>query len=266
MSRERRIRPVFLGAFLLGVVGACVGGVYLLMPQGDTVVPALEMPEREPVPVEKLLTEGRKLYSQFDEELVIRHFFKDRKGGVFVDVGCAWPIHDSTTYYLEKHLGWTGIGIDAQKYYAELWETNRPNSKFFAYAVTDKVGDRVTFYLAPASARGVSSLSRSHLEKWKVKKPVATEVETITLNKLLDDNGITKVDFLSMDIEGAEPGALRGFDIDRFRPSLVCIEIGPANTEMVKDYFAAHGYSLIEDYRNYDKINWYFTPAEEPSL
>ena len=25
--------------------------------------------------------------------------------GFFADVGCAWPVRNSTTYYLEKHLG-----------------------------------------------------------------------------------------------------------------------------------------------------------------
>ena len=32
------------------------------------------------------LTPHEKRYSQFNEELVIRHFFSDRKGGVFVGV------------------------------------------------------------------------------------------------------------------------------------------------------------------------------------
>ena len=52
-----------------------------------------------------LLTSGQKLYSQHNEELVIRHFFEDRKDGFFVDVGAFVPIQTSTTYYLEKHLG-----------------------------------------------------------------------------------------------------------------------------------------------------------------
>jgi hypothetical protein len=28
-------------------------------------------------------------------------------------VGAAHPVRNSTSYYLEKHLGWTGIAIDA---------------------------------------------------------------------------------------------------------------------------------------------------------
>ncbi|MFO7976974.1 MAG: FkbM family methyltransferase [Candidatus Hydrogenedentota bacterium] len=263
MSKERGIRPLFLTVLVLALIAGSIAAVYLLMPRGNTAVPAPTMPERKAVPPEKLLTEGKKLYSQFDEELVIRHFFKDRQGGVFIDVGCAWPIHCSTTYYLEKHLGWTGIGIDAQEFYREAWEANRPNSKFFAYAVTDHAGDRMTFYTPPNAGRGLASLSREYLEKWDVTEPIETEVETITLNKLLEDNGISNFDFLSMDIEGAEVDALKGFDIERFRPSLCCVEIQKENVDVVHKYFADHGYTCLKHYRKYDKVNWYFAPAEE---
>ena len=60
-------------------------------------------------------------YSRFAEEVLIRHFFQDREGGFFLDVGCAWPIRSNNTYYLEHHLGWTGIGIDALPDYADGW-------------------------------------------------------------------------------------------------------------------------------------------------
>ena len=60
-------------------------------------------------------------YSQHDEELVIRDFFQDQRGGFFLDVGCGHPIQASNTYYLEKHLGWTGFGVDALPEMADKW-------------------------------------------------------------------------------------------------------------------------------------------------
>ncbi len=52
---------------------------------------------------EGILAEQR-LYSVFDEELIIRDFFQDRREGFFLDVGCSEPIKGSNTFYLEKHL------------------------------------------------------------------------------------------------------------------------------------------------------------------
>ena len=75
---------------------------------------------------------------------------------------------------------------------------------------------------------------------------------------ILEENGIEKVDFLSMNIEGAEPIALRGFDIQRYKPDLCCVEASAS--QEVLDYFEANGYELIEKYKKVDKINSYFRP------
>jgi hypothetical protein len=47
------------------------------------------------------------------EELIIRDFFNDRRGGFFLDVGSGRFQTGSNTYFLEKSLGWRGIAIDA---------------------------------------------------------------------------------------------------------------------------------------------------------
>jgi FkbM family methyltransferase len=192
------------------------------------------------------------LYSQLDEELIVRDFFQDKRGGVFLDVGCSTPIANSTTYYLEKHLGWTGIAVDALSHYGRAWEKTRPHSDFFAFAVTDKSGETVTFY--QAEVPGVSSLSADTF--WDSSR-TPIEVPTITLTKLLDDNGVSKIDFLSLDIEGAETIALNGFDIDRFAPELVAIETGVTdeNDRASHSYLHEHGYEKLERYRRYDHVN-----------
>ena len=84
------------------------------------------------------------------------------------------------------------------------------------------------------------------------------QVKTITLDTLLDMLVVDKVDFLSIDIDGGEIGALNGFDIQRYKPDLCAVEA--VKPELVKAYFAANGYELIEKYLKVDKINLYFRP------
>ena len=86
---------------------------------------------------------------------------------------------------------------------------------------------------------------------------------TITLNELLKAQGVIQLDFLSMDIEGAEPQALAGFDIERFRPELVCIEASTDNRDALLGYFKEHDYERIIAYAPNDSVNWYFRPALE---
>jgi FkbM family methyltransferase len=89
------------------------------------------------------------------------------------------------------------------------------------------------------------------------------EVPTIRLDDLLTRTGIDHIDFLSMDIELAEPKALAGFDIDGFKPGLVCIEGHPSVREAILDYFQRHGYRLVGKYLRVDAENLYFTAAGE---
>ena len=205
----------------------------------------------------------RPLYSQSQEELIIRDFFQDRTNGVFLDVGAATPIRNSNTAYLEKHLGWSGIAVDALPEYADSWKRRRPNSRYFNYLVTDHFDTVEPFYRSELP--GISSVKKPF------KDPAGNErsfeelqVPTNTLTRILEQNEISKIDFLSMDIEGAEPLALRGFDIDRFKPELICIEAKPANREMIRKYFADHGYEQIEKYLEYDMTNYYF--ARKPDI
>ncbi len=209
---------------------------------------------------EGILAEQR-LYSVFDEELIIRDFFQDRREGFFLDVGCSEPVKGSNTYYLEKHLGWSGIGIDALVDYREAWLAKRKNSRFFAYLVTDRSGVQATFFKSPGL--GISSTNQAWASGKAFGANLETEelqIESITLNDLLDRENVTKIDLLAMDIEGHEPQALAGFDIERFSPELVAVEksVGPRKNNAVRRYFEAHGYRMIERYVPFDPVNRYF--------
>ena len=206
-----------------------------------------------------ILGTEKKLYSQFDEELVIRDFFQDRRGGFFLDVGASQPIDHSTTYYLEKHLGWSGIAIDALVQYGMSWKMTRPRSEYLVYLVTDHSGAQETFYHAEKDTP-LSSVHKDRVVDGRTLEASAVQVESTTLDKVLDDRGIEKIDFLSMDIEESEPPALAGFDIERFRPELVCIEASPSIREQLLAYFDAHGYERIDRYLEADLLNWYFRP------
>ncbi len=259
-----------LGAVALLATTILVAGCSEEPATGPTPAPAVTLPEKRSLyelvgdhqrkirnaPGRTGILAEEKRYSLLDEELIIRDFFQDREGGVFVDVGCAWPIKASNTYYLEKHLGWTGIGIDALDEYAEGWKRSRPNAKFFSFLVTDRSEGTGTFFKSPDIGLSSTNRNRAAGKKYGASmQPEELEIPRITLNDLLDREGIEKVDLLSMDIEGHEPKALAGFDIDRFRPDLVVIE---GKNRLVAKYFQVHGYETIERYIPFDGINRYF--------
>ena len=92
---------------------------------------------------------------------------------------------------------------------------------------------------------------------------VAQEVRTIPLDGLLAAEGVERIDFLSMDIEFHEPRALAGFDIERYRPALVCVEAHPQVRQQILDYFARHGYVAVAKYLRADPQNLWFAPLPD---
>jgi FkbM family methyltransferase len=203
---------------------------------------------------------GPKLYSQEHEETLIRAFFQDRRNGFFLDVGASDFEHNSTTYYLEKHLGWRGIAVDALEEFREGYERNRKGTQFFALFVTNQPGAPTDFFRYERDTRISSgSLERLRgLPRVKDRYIETIKVPSVTLDQLLRAQGVEKVDFVSLDIEGFEPEALEGFDIERYRPALLCVEIQKYTRDRVLRYFASHRYEVLDPYTKVDPVNLYF--------
>lgn len=208
---------------------------------------------------------GPNRHSEHEEEWIVRDFFKDRRGGVFVDVGANDYMRFSNTYYLEHELGWSGIAIEPQQQFAAGYAEHRPRTRFRPFFVSDQSDQEATLYVTPGNDL-VASARREFTSSYG-KASGGISVPTITLNDLLAHESITRIDFLTMDIELSEPRALAGFDIERFAPALVCVEAHPEVRQQILDYFAAHHYVLVGRYLRADSHNLYFMPyaAKNPA-
>lgn len=204
---------------------------------------------------------GPSHWSHGPEEWIVRDVFGSRRGGVFVDVGAADARTGSNTYFLEHELGWSGIAIDALAEYAGSYEQFRPNTRFFAFFVGAVSDETATIFVDP-NRRESSSSDPAFAEAYSSTGDLsARQVPTIALDDLLPRLGIERVDFVSMDIELSEPEALSGFDLARFRPSLICVEQHAALSQWLVDYFAQRGYTPIVEYLWIDRENLWFRPG-----
>lgn len=194
--------------------------------------------------------------SQFFEEWIIRDFFKDRRGGVFVDVGANHYRHGSTTYALETRLGWSGVALDPQPAFEADYVRHRPRTRYFPFFVSDESNQTARLYMSAGDTQTVSA-NRSNMPAALVRE---LDAPTMTLNDLLALLGISHVDFVSIDVELAEPRVLAGFDIATYGPGLVCIEAHAKVRQQILEYFASHGYVVVGRYLPVDAGNLYFMP------
>lgn len=92
---------------------------------------------------------------------------------------------------------------------------NRNNVVLIKKAIDSTVGERLLY--TPEDNTTISTLEMVNGDPGFTRRQITSEtVETITVPKLLEDNGLTKVSLLKMDIEGAEYNVFESLSADDF--------------------------------------------------
>ena len=119
---------------------------------------------------------------------------------------------------------------------------------------------------SPTSAAGRRSTTRSQAPSRIPASTVEqTAVEVRTLDSIFAEHGITAVDVLKVDVEGAEPAVFAGLDLDAVRPRVIVVEgVAPKVGRQAGDEAVA---MLVEaGYKHcmFDGLNHYLT--SDPDL
>ena len=159
-----------------------------------------------------------------NEDTVVLEYFKNKKNGFYVDVGCYHPIHRNNTYLLHKQ-GWNGINIDTSKFSIDLFNFIRSKDLNYNCAISDKNEIVKLFYQKKLSQ--LSTIEKNYAESVFQGNIKEKEIQAFTLDEILsrDKYKNSKIDFLDIDVEGADLKVLQGLSFDKFKPELVCIEI-----------------------------------------
>ncbi len=197
--------------------------------------------------------EYKKSYSEsFGEDLFVLYFFKNIKKGFYVDIGCNLPKSRSLTYLLYKN-NWNGIKVDISKRSIDLNKIIRKRDINLNISVgnDEKSIDSYIFY-NNCSMNTVDRKFKNFTEKSVKKKPEIVKVNQKKLDTVLDNYNIKKIDYLNIDVEGYELKVLSGFNIKKYNPDLVSIEIHdkecpPLNNAIYK-FFIDNKYNLISIY------------------
>ena len=166
----------------------------------------------------------KKSYAMDNEDTAVLNYFKDKKNGFYVDVGCYHPTHRNNTYLLHKE-GWSGVNIDTSEFSIDLFNHMRPKDLNYNCAVSNKNEVIKLFYQKELSQ--LSTTERDQAEIVFQGNIKEKEVQAFTLDEILNRDRFKdiKIDFLDIDVEGADLKVLEGLSFDKFKPELVCVEI-----------------------------------------
>ena len=177
----------------------------------------------------------KKSYAMDNEDTAVLSYFKDKKNGFYVDVGCYHPIHRNNTYLLHKQ-DWNGVNIDTSEFSIDLFNHMRPKDLNYNCAISNKNEIIKLFY-----QKELSQLSTTEIDQAKtvfqgnIKEK---KIQAFTLDEVLNKGKFknNKIDFLDIDVEGADLKVLKGLSFDRFKPELICVEIHEKEIELSKIY------------------------------
>ena len=166
----------------------------------------------------------RKSYAMDGEDIAVDLFNKKKNKGFYVDIGAHHPIQRNNTHLLFKK-GWQGINIDVNQFSIDLFNFLRPNDLNLQVAVSDKEGEISFFYQKKFSQ--LNTTDKKIAEENFHGKFQERKVKCQTIKNILDNSKYKnkKIDFLNIDVEGAEMKVLETLNFEIYDPSLICIEI-----------------------------------------
>jgi FkbM family methyltransferase len=171
-------------------------------------------------------------YAQYGkDELLNNLIFNNKKNGFFIDVGANDGISINSTYFLEKHLEWSGICIEPlERRYLELIN-NRPRSICLNKALYNKNGS-ISFRDVSGYPEMLSGIEECYNDTHKQR--IAHEssfdntkvitIECINFDKLIEDYNVKKINYLKIDTEGSEFEILKSLNFEKVDIEVIDVE------------------------------------------
>jgi len=192
-------------------------------------------------------------YSQEGEDIVLRKIFDSQLNGFYVDVGAHHPFRYSNTEYFYEH-GWRGVNIDATPGSLLAFSRVRHRDINIEAVVGTPEGEANYHLFQDAALNTMSSQRASEVRESGQSKELRQMKLPITrLDRILDRHlpASVKIDFMSIDVEGAEMDVLQSNNWTKYKPTILLVE---ALSELslhdvlradVTQYLEIQGYELF---------------------
>jgi FkbM family methyltransferase len=203
-------------------------------------------------------------HSQSGEDAILAGIFEGKESGTCLEVGALDGIKDSITLYFEKK-GWLCILVEANPGLADKAKANR-RARVFSCAAGRESGT-IEFVIA-RGAEYLSTMMPTEYQISRMLKDGATiervNVPVMRVDDILQQADVSRLEFATIDVEGAELEVLQGFDLDRWKPRVLVLEDNPEDHDRrVQRHLGSRGYlCFYHDGLN----NWYARKGDKSLL
>jgi len=204
--------------------------------------------------------------NQMDKKLE-KHLNFD--GGFYVELGANDGVKQSNTLYFELRRNWRGVLVEPSPSNFQNCIANRSAKNFIfcnacvgfeykekyvdmKYANLMSISDNLNLQLN--KERHIKN-AKKHLKNNEV--VISFGAKARTLNEILEESKAPKmIDFLSLDVEGAELEVLKGINFENFNFKYMLIEVRDLKT--IQSFLEKYNYCLVEQFSHHDFLFKYY--------
>ena len=191
--------------------------------------------------------------SQYNQDRFLNeNFFKNKKNGVFIDIGAHDGVSLSNSYFFEKSLGWEGMCIepiptlfkeldknrDCIKINGCAWNEDTTKKFRLIKGYAEMLSGIVDTY-EPEHAKRIDDECRSMNGEYE-----DIEMTCYNLNGLLEKHRLYEIDLLSIDTEGSELDILKSVDFNKFKINIILVE-NNYNDNNLREFLTSKNYKLV---------------------
>jgi FkbM family methyltransferase len=164
-------------------------------------------------------------HSQFQQdEYLEKNIFKGYSNGFFMDVGAHDGVSLNNTLYFEKNNNWTGINVEPIQNVYDSLVVNRPNCINLNCAVCNN--DGVADFISNSGYTEMLSGLKSEYDYRHINRlynevnsyggnTEIIQVDTQKIETICDKYNIKHINYLSIDVEGAEFEVIKSINFDK---------------------------------------------------
>jgi FkbM family methyltransferase len=195
-------------------------------------------------------------YAPNFEDVLLHRVFGGQETGFYVDVGAYHPVIGSITKTFYDR-GWSGINVEPGSIFSTL-AAARPRDVNLLMAALDRAGE--VAFVENEDDRGTSYVSQDAACAGTVRMVPCDTLEAIVRAHA----GNRPVDFIKVDVEGAEGAIVRSTDWRQLRPRVLLLEATRPWSSVLTNQewepiLLEQGYVRVF----FDGINCFYVPEEE---
>ncbi|TXN08119.1 FkbM family methyltransferase [Methylobacterium sp. WL103] len=201
-------------------------------------------------------------YAQNFEDVLLRRALPEITRGFYIDIGAFHPVIDNVSYWFYSQ-GWTGINVEPNPRFQALLRQQRPHDVNLQAAVGGQSGT-LRLHLFDGLSTTVGDIAEQHTASGQQAEGMI-DVDALSLHDLFEQHtdGRT-IDFLKIDVEGAEGPILEAYPFTTVRPRILVIEATEPDSITLssnawEDGLLGKGYQFCY----FDGLNRYYVRDED---